>query len=385
MNSEQVNTPKGNILIVDDTPENLLFLANGLTIQGYEVKCAISGSMAILGVADELPDLILLDIRMPEMDGYEVCEYLKANERTREIPVIFLSALNEVSDKVKAFASGGVDYITKPFEMEEVLARIENQLTICSLQKQLQQQNLRLQKLNDELRQSNRELEEFAYIVSHDLQEPLRAISSFTQLLAEKYQSYLNAEAHEYIGFILNGTTRMKQLIKDLLAYSRLGTRGREFQPTDCNMVLENVLMDLQIVIAETDAKLISEFLPTVMGDSVQLAQLFQNLIINAIKFHRPEVPPSIKISIEAKNGEWLFGVHDNGIGIKARDFERIFQMLKRLHTAGNYPGTGMGLAICKKIVERHKGQLWVESELGVGTTFYFTIPNPDWWTKMGH
>ncbi|NET54859.1 MAG: response regulator [Symploca sp. SIO2E6] len=366
---------KGNILIVDDTPENLRFLSMGLSIRGYEVKCAISGSMALLGVSDELPDLILLDIRMPQMDGYEVCEQLKANQRTREIPIIFLSALHEVSDKVKAFASGGVDYITKPFQMEEVLVRVENQLTIVRLQKQLQQQNLRLQKLNEELVQSNRELEQFAFIVSHDLQEPLRAVSSFTQLLVESYPDSLNAEVKECIAFILDGTARMGQLIKDLLVYSRLGTAAREFQPTDCNIVLEDVLVDLHIMVAETDAKLTHDSLPTVMGDSVQLAQLFQNLIINAIKFHRPEVPPRIKISVESKDGEWLFGVHDNGIGIKKQNFERIFKMFKRLHTIDNYPGTGIGLAICKKIVERHEGEIWVESELGVGTTFYFAIP----------
>ncbi|NER22188.1 MAG: response regulator [Symploca sp. SIO1C2] len=375
MNSEQVNLPKQNILIIDDTPENLHFLSNGLARKGYEVKCAISGSIALLRVFAELPDLILLDIKMPEMNGYEVCEYLKANEKTREIPVIFLSALHEVSDKVKAFASGGVDYITKPFQFEEVLARVENQLTIARLQKQLQQQNLRLQELNEELLKSNQELEEFTYIVSHDLQEPLRAVSSFTQLLAENHQSYLNSEANEYIAFIVDGTTRMSQLIKDLLAYSRVGKQVREFELTDCKMVLADVLADLQITIAETSAKITYDSLPTVMGDSVQLAQLFQNLISNAIKFHRPEIAPLIKISVELKNNEWLFGVHDNGIGIKTRHFERIFQIFKRLHTFGHYPGTGIGLAICKKIVEHHEGRIWVESELGVGTTFYFTIP----------
>ncbi|NES00380.1 MAG: GHKL domain-containing protein, partial [Symploca sp. SIO1B1] len=155
----------------------------------------------------------------------------------------------------------------------------------------------------------------------------------------------------------------------------RVGKQAREFELTDCNMVLTDVLADLQIMIAETSAKITYDSLPTVMGDSVQLAQLFQNLISNAIKFHRPEIAPLIKISVELKNNEWLFGVHDNGIGIKTRHFERIFQIFKRLHTFGNYPGTGIGLAICKKIVEHHAGRIWVESERGVGTTFYFTIP----------
>ncbi len=368
MNRDRANAPKGDILIVDDTPNNLRLLEAALTEQGYEVRCVTNGLMALRSARVELPALILLDIKMPELNGYQVCSLLKAEEQTREIPVIFLSALDEVLDKVRAFAVGGVDYITKPFQLEEVLARIENQLTIRRQQKQLQ-------KLNEKLSQSNRELEQFAYIASHDLQEPLRGVKFVTHLLTEEYQNRLDAKADEYIAFIGDRVTRMHKLIESLLAYSRLGRRGMEFEPTDCNELLEGVLVDLQTALSDSGTDLIHDSLPTVMGDLVQLGQLFQNLIANAIKFRRPEVPPVIKISVEPRDGEWLFGIHDNGIGIKPQDFEQIFEIFKRLHSSSEFPGTGIGLAICQKIVELHGGRIWVESQLGIGTTFYFTIP----------
>ncbi len=172
---------QGHILIVDDTPDNLRLLSKTLTEQGYEVQCAINGKLALMAVTNEPPDLILLDIKMPEMDGYEVCERLKTQEETAEIPVIFLSALDDVFDKVKAFKVGCVDYITKPFQVEEVFARIENQLTIRRLQRQLQDKNFKLEQLNQELQRSNQELEEFAYVVSHDLQQPLQTITGFAE------------------------------------------------------------------------------------------------------------------------------------------------------------------------------------------------------------
>ncbi len=234
-------------------------------------------------------------------------------------------------------------------------------------------------KIQDEkvalLRERNRELEQFAYIASHDLQEPLRGVKFFTHLLTEQYQSRLDAKADEYIAFIGDGVTRMHQLIESLLAYSRLGRQGVEFEPTDCNQLLEGVLTNLPTALSDSGADLTRDSLPTVRGDLVQLGQLFQNLIANAIKFRRPEVPPVIKISVEPRDGEWLFGVHDNGIGIKPEYFEQIFEIFKRLHSSSEFPGTGIGLAICQKIVKHHGGRIWVESQLGVGTTFYFTIP----------
>jgi light-regulated signal transduction histidine kinase (bacteriophytochrome) len=367
---------KGSILIVDDTPDNLRVLSATLGDRDYDVQCAINGQLALMAVANQPPDLVLLDIKMPEMDGYQVCEALKSQQKTADIPVIFLSALDDVIDKVKAFAVGGVDYITKPFQVEEVLARVEHQLTIRRLQKQLQNQNLRLQQLNEDLKRSNRELEQFAYIVSHDLQQPLQTITGFAELmLTLKSQINLEEEAEEYVLPILDEGMRLQELIKNLLHYSRVGTKQAAFEATDCNIVLGETLSNLSLAIQESGATITSEKLPIVFGDRLQLGQLFQNLIANAVKYHRPGIPPKITVSVMPKNQNWQFGIHDNGIGIPADKTQRIFQIFQRLHTHQEYPGNGIGLAICRKIIDRHRGEIWVESDLDVGTSFYFTLP----------
>ncbi|CAD5917997.1 two-component hybrid histidine kinase [Planktothrix agardhii CCAP 1459/11A] len=370
---------QGHILIVDDTPDNLRLLSKTLSEQGYEVQCAINGKLALMAVKHEPPDLILLDIKMPEMDGYEVCERLKMQEETAAIPVIFLSALDDVFDKVKAFTVGGVDYITKPFQVEEVFARIENQLTIRRLQQQLQNKNIKLEQLNQELKRSNRDLEEFAYVVSHDLQQPLQTITGFAELLlALKSEINLEQEAEEYVSPILEEGIRMQELIKNLLEYSRVGTKKRNFEPTDCQEILRKSLADLHSIIENSLAIVTCEKLPILMADRIQLGQLFQNLIANGIKYQSPNIQPKIVISVQEKPEEWLFRVEDNGIGIKPENFDRIFQVFQRLHTNQEYPGTGVGLAICKKIIERHQGRIWLESEWQIGTTFNFTLPKSD-------
>ncbi len=376
MNSQLNIDQKGNILIVDDLPDNLRLLSETLTERGYEVQCAINGKLALMAVENAPPDLILLDIKMPGLDGYEVCTKLKSQESTSSIPVIFLSALDDVFDKVKAFSVGGVDYVSKPFQVEEVLARVENQLTICRLQKQLEHQNLKLHQLNDELARSNQELEQFAYIVSHDLQQPLQTITGFAELmLSLKSEIVLEEEADEYVLPILEEGIRMQELIKNLLEYSRVGTKRRELKPIDCNLILAETLKNIHHSIEQSQAIITHQTLPTIKADKIQLGQLFQNLIENGIKYRRPGVIPQVTISAEQQGQEWVFTIEDNGIGIKADYFERIFQIFQRLHTIQDYPGTGIGLAICKKIVERHGGRIWVESEFNVGTTFYFTIP----------
>jgi signal transduction histidine kinase len=233
---------------------------------------------------------------------------------------------------------------------------------------------LALEQRSAALARSNADLEQFAYVASHDLQEPLRMVTSYLQLLARRYQGRLDRDADEFIGFAVDGAARMRALINDLLAYSRVGTRGEPVVPTAVEEVLAQARANLQLAIGECGATLTHDPLPTVPADPAELAQLLQNLIGNALKF-RGAAPPRVHVSAKPNGREWLFAVADNGIGLDPQYRERIFTIFQRLHTRDRYPGTGVGLAICKKIVERHGGRIWVESKPDEGATFYFTMP----------
>ncbi|HSI05999.1 MAG: PAS domain S-box protein [Myxococcota bacterium] len=225
-----------------------------------------------------------------------------------------------------------------------------------------------------ELQRSNAELEQFAYVASHDLQEPLRMVANYTELLAERYRGKLDERADKYIHYASDGARRMQRLVSDLLAYSRVGSQGKPLVRVSSGATLKNVLDSLQSLIRESGARITSSELPAVLADEVQLAQLFQNLIGNAIKF-RAEAAPHVTINAVQQDRVYLFSVADNGIGMEMQYAERIFQMFQRLHEPGKYPGSGIGLSIAKRIVERHGGRIWVESKPGVGTTFFFTLP----------
>ncbi|MDX2100876.1 MAG: PAS domain-containing protein [Leptolyngbyaceae cyanobacterium bins.59] len=281
-------------------------------------------------------------------------------------------------------------YVVPEREVDQSIVSV---MTIGRDITQLRQAEQSTRTLAEELQRSNQELEQFAYVASHDLQEPLRAITSFTQLLAKEYRAQLDDDADMYIEFIVDGATRMQQLIRDLLTYSRVGRYELQFQPVDCNALLERVKNDLQVAIAENQAIITTDPLPTITADPNQMANLLRNLIGNSLKY-RSESDPRIHISarrhrVESTNDlshsgsspltmgseEWLFSFQDNGIGIEPQYAERIFGIFQRLHTSDEYSGTGLGLAICQKIIERHQGRIWVESQLGQGATFFFTLP----------
>jgi light-regulated signal transduction histidine kinase (bacteriophytochrome) len=231
-----------------------------------------------------------------------------------------------------------------------------------------------LQQTAEDLKRSNRDLEQFAYVASHDLQEPLRAVGGYVKLLQLRFAAQLDGKAQHYIDGAFEGATRMERLIADLLAFSRVGTRGGAFVPTELDAVLNHALHNLQAGIESAQATITRDPLPTLSVDATQITRLWQNLIGNALKFH-DEQPPKIHIGARREEGRWVFSVRDNGIGIEPQYYEKIFLIFQRLHTRKDYSGTGIGLAICKKIVERHGGTIWVESQPGQGSTFYFSIP----------
>lgn len=235
----------------------------------------------------------------------------------------------------------------------------------------------KLEKSLAELARSNSDLQQFAYVASHDLQEPLRMVASYTQLLAKRYKGKLDQDADEFIAFAVNGANRMQALIQDLLAFSRVDTQGQHFEPTSVEALFRYALDNLKGGIEESGAVVTHDPLPTVKGDERQLLHLLQNLLSNAIKFRKQD-PPLVHISAEKRDREWLFSVRDNGIGIDPQYAERIFVIFQRLHTNAEYPGTGIGLSLCKKIVERHGGRIWMESQLGQGAGFFFTLPVRD-------
>ncbi len=234
-----------------------------------------------------------------------------------------------------------------------------------------------LARRTEEMERSNKDLQQFAYVASHDLQEPLRMVSSYVQLLQRRYQGRLDGDADDFIGFAVDGATRMQHMIQDLLAYSRVNTHGHPLSSTDVGEVLNQVVTNLRLAIDESGARITHESMPVIEGDATQLVQLFQNLIANAIKF-RGALAPQIHVCAERETARWVFSVRDNGIGIDPEFADRIFTIFQRLHTRQDYPGTGIGLAICKRIVERHGGSIWVKSAPGEGSTFYFTLPAGD-------
>ncbi len=283
------------------------------------------------------------------------------------------TALLIAEQRSAVLASMGIGFVILYGALVSIVWRGWN--TINQQQRERRQAQETLEQTVVALERSNTELEQFAYIASHDLQEPLRMVSSYVQLLARRYKGQLDKDADEFIAFVVDGAARMQKMINELLTYSRVGSRGKELQPVNCQNVLNQVLKSLQIAIDENHCTVTTDPLPTVLADETQLAHLFQNLITNAIRYRSDEAP-IIHISAmeEEDDNRWLFSFRDNGRGIEPQNIDNIFLMFHRMHNNKEL-GTGVGLAICRKIVERHGGNIWVESEIGEGSTFYFTIP----------
>jgi signal transduction histidine kinase len=363
------------ILNVEDNEANRYIRTRVLERAGFTVREASNGTMALQCIAEERPTLVLLDVKLPDIDGFEVCRRIKTDPAMRSIIVLQISAaFIAKDDRVRGLIGGADGYLTDPMSPDELIATINAFVRLHQAEAKLTKMNAELEHQTQELRRSNEDLQQFASIVSHDLQEPLRMISMYGQMLSQRCQEKLDPEANEFLGYIAEGTNRLQDLISHVLEYSRVQTRGQPFTTTECEEVFAQALRALRVSIEETQAVVTNDPLPTVVADPPQLGQLLQNLLSNALKFHGSK-PPRIHVAAKPNGEEWLFSVQDQGIWIDPQFAERIFVIFQRLHTRREYPGTGLGLALCKKIIERHGGRIWVESQPGNGATFFFTLP----------
>jgi len=511
------------ILLVDDSPENLVSLEAALEILDEELVLAKSGTEALRQCLDKDFAAILLDVKMPDLDGFETAELIRARPRSRQTPILFLTGYKSDEHLFRGYDLGAVDFLFKPIVPEVLRSKVavfvelsrkadllheqakalqqqtavlqkaelrfrslleaapdamvicrengaielvnsrteslflqsrdallgrnirhlvpslefehidlnlddadatavrppvqdreftairsdgttfpaeismspvlsEDGLLITSSIRDITERRLAEEKIRElnthleekvlarteDLLRSNDELAQFAYVASHDLQEPLRTVSIYAQLLARRYRDQLGPEAHEFIGYITESAARMENLIRDLLEFSKFDARRSDhFVKTSCGEAVDEALTNLQLRILESHAEIVRSPLPCVIGDPMQLVRLFQNLIINSIKY-RSESAPKIEIWSERRDNDWLISLRDNGIGIEPQYAEKVFGIFRRLHPRAENSGNGMGLAICKKVVNRHGGRIWVESELGKGATFRLTLPVAD-------
>ena len=355
------------IMVVDDAPANLRLLQEMLQEKGYLVLTFPRGAMALAAAANNPPDLILLDIQMPEMDGFEVCRRLKADEVLKEIPVIFISALTETADKVKAFAAGGVDYVAKPFQFEEVNARVETHL-------RLRRQQIELKALSD-LK------DHFLGMAAHDLRNPLSAIKNFSEFLSEELSPLLTPRQADFFQIISTSSKFMIGLINDLLDISAIesGHLSLERQPVDITDPITRIVELNKILAAPKNMPITiscPDELPQVFADINRIEQVINNLLSNAMKYAQPGT--DIAVHLHQENNELIISVADHGPGIPEKDQHRLFTAFGKTSVkpvSKEERSTGLGLLIVKKIVEAHEGRIWFISEPGKGTEFFFSLP----------
>jgi signal transduction histidine kinase len=348
------------IINVDDYGPGRYARTKVLSQAGFQVQEAATGLEALRLAFELKPELVVLDINLPDVSGLEVCRRLKNDPVTSGIVILHLTASStSPRDMVNGLDGGADSYLTEPVEPAVLVA------TIRAL--------LRARQAEEALRRSNDELQQFAYMVSHELNEPLRMVASYTQLLANRYAGKLDQAAEDYMAITVSAAKRMQSFVQDMLNFSSAGAPDHLIQPVSAEAVLATALFELQLIVRESGAIIAHDPLPTVHVAEAGLVRLFANLIGNSIKYRRAETP-RIYISASERDGFWQFGFRDNGIGIDPQYFDQIFAVFKRLH-GGEYPGSGIGLALCKRIVENHGGTIWLESTPGEGATFYFTIP----------
>jgi signal transduction histidine kinase len=364
---------KLRVLLVEDNPADVELVLLALRKDGFDVSSDVVQTVEefMLRIRKTGYDVILADYNLPQWSGMEALELLR--RENQDVPLIVVTGYLGEEKAVECIKQGATDCVLKD-HLARLPLSVGRALEEGRLRQQRRQSEEELARKVSELARSNAELEQFAYVASHDLQEPLRMIANYTQLLAERYRGQLDEQADKFIGYSVDGAVRMQALIQDLLKFSRAGKQEIEPRTTECRAVVEQAVKNLQAAVQESGAVVNWNGLPVVMADPSQLTQVFQNLIANAIKFHGAETPV-IQIDAEEKDHEWVLAVSDNGIGIPAESWQDIFVIFRRLHTRTEYAGNGIGLAICKKIVERHGGKLWIEAQAKPGCRFKFTLP----------
>ncbi|HXS36802.1 MAG TPA: response regulator [Flavipsychrobacter sp.] len=407
------------LLVVDDREDNLFSMETILEKDGYIIKTANSGRAALRTLLKEHDfTLILMDVQMPDLNGFETAELIYERDRLKHIPIIFITANDFAEENVfKGYRMGGIDYISKPINPELLRAKVSVFVELYRKNYELKAQEQRLivanevleneiterknsenkvqvlnQQLLDNIQQlksTNEELERFAYVASHDLQEPLRKIRLFGDRLEVKYKPVLEGEGMDFLQKIIKASERMQILIKNILAYSKSSVNADAFEETDLNVLVNDILSDLEVYIKQKDAIINISKLPSLNIIPNQFRQLLQNLIINALKFNKENQPPEIKISAEIAKEVSISGIQsktsedgfcniyisDNGIGFEQKYAEQIFTLFKRLHSYDQYEGTGIGLSVCKKIVEKHNGFISAVGEINKGATFIVSLP----------
>jgi signal transduction histidine kinase len=400
-----------SVLLVDDRPENLLTLEAVLGDLGLALVTANSGVEALRQLLKRDFAVILLDVQMPDMDGFETAALIREREQSRNIPIIFITAIDTTVEHIsKGYFVGAVDYLFKPFSPEILRSKVmvfvelfrfrertKQHALLVQSEAYLREHNAELEKINkkleleiiererieqelkkktQKLEASNRDLEEFAYIASHDLQEPLRKVLAFSDRLESKYQGLLDETGQDYLNRMQGAVRRMQILIDDLLAFSRVTSQARAFTRVDLSRVAAEVVSDLESRIEKSNGRVVIGPLPVIDADASQIHQLLQNLIGNALKFHAADRTPVVKVSSEKIDENFCqINVADNGIGFDMQYLDRIFKPFQRLFSRETYEGTGMGLAICRRIVERHSGTITANASPGKGATFIIRLP----------
>ena len=373
---------------------NLKLLSAPREFEGHSGTQALDGVIALEMLERDSVDVLISDIFMPHMDGYRLCHEVRKNTRLQNLPIIIYTATyTSTGDEVLALSVGADKYLRKPASIEAIVAslhdvcatgrpapRTEMRMEVDVLKEysdrlvtKLEDKNRELAKANSDLKQSNEQLQQFAYVASHDLQSPLRSISGFVQLLQSTYATSLDDQGNEWIRRTVQSTQQMQALIRDVLAFSSVDSQAKPHAPTSLGEVVLEAVSLLESAIRESEGRVSSDDLPTVMGDRAALVQLMQNLIGNGLKYHGKE-PPHVHVSARPSENQWVISVRDNGIGIDPKHYERIFEIFRRLHNQEEYPGTGIGLAVCRRVVQRHGGSIWVESQPGQGSTFNFSL-----------